>query len=309
MVGLMTTKPRVLAVDDTPANLIALDAVLEREFDLMFARSGQEALDRLRVDPDVAVILMDVQMPIMDGFETAERIKAMPACRDIPIVFITAVYREDPYVKRGFEVGGVDYFTKPFDPELLRLKLSMYATFRKQAAELQAREDRIRATEELLKAGRKLTSILESIPVGILVADLDGRICQTNDEVSRICKADDAFQHDAYGEVLAWWSASGAQLRDPDGALVRALRTGASTHDEKTPIICCDGSEKLLFISASPLRGLGGAIVGAVLVMKDLTVPIQVEEEFERRIARLLSVGVEMEQSAPVPLSSPRVAK
>src|SRR5262245_11325384 len=120
-------KPTILAVDDTPTNLVALEAVLDKDFALVFARSGPEAMALLQ-EQSVDVILMDVQMPNMDGFEAAEQIKKLPGCEDIPIVFITAVYNEDPHVKRGYAAGGVDYFTKPFDPDLLRLKVGIYAS-------------------------------------------------------------------------------------------------------------------------------------------------------------------------------------
>src|SRR5262249_38080104 len=113
-------KPSVLAVDDIPGNLVALEAVLEGDFDLVPAGSGAREIEILEQRSDIDVILMDIQMPVMDGYETARRIKQMPQCNDIPIIFITAVYYEDPYIKRGYEVGGVDYFTKPFDPDLLR---------------------------------------------------------------------------------------------------------------------------------------------------------------------------------------------
>ena len=182
-------KPTILAVDDTPGNLLALDAVLERDFVLVSARSGEEAIALLHKRRDIDVILMDVQMPGMDGFEAAALIKKMPGCEEIPIVFITAVYSEDPHVKRGYAAGGVDYFTKPFDPDLLRLKIGIYASFRQRAAVLRERERQIKETEDLLRAGRKLSLLLESLPVGVLISDVDGRICQANDEVARICKS------------------------------------------------------------------------------------------------------------------------
>src|SRR4051812_9239913 len=94
-------KPTILAIDDVPANLIALEAVLERDFDLVTAASGARGIEILKQRSDIAVILMDVQMPIMDGYEAAAHIKKLPGCAEIPIVFITAVYHEDPYVKRG----------------------------------------------------------------------------------------------------------------------------------------------------------------------------------------------------------------
>ena len=127
----MTAKRRILAVDDAPANLVALDAVLGRQYELIAAHSGQEALGILAKDPNIDVILLDIQMPVMDGYEVASRIKKIPECADIPLIFITAIYTEDPHVKKGYELGAVDYFTKPFDPDLLRLKVDVYATFRR----------------------------------------------------------------------------------------------------------------------------------------------------------------------------------
>src|SRR5688572_5567709 len=102
-------RANVLAVDDQPANLIALDAVLSDEFDVIRASSGEEALSILRMRDDIDVILMDAQMPVMDGFETAAKVKEIPHCRDTPIVFVTAVYQEDPFVKQGYKAGAVDY--------------------------------------------------------------------------------------------------------------------------------------------------------------------------------------------------------
>lgn len=290
-------KPLILAVDDAPGNLVALEAVLEREFDLVFADSGEKAIAILQQRSDVAVILMDVQMPIMDGFEAAERIKRIPDCQDIPIVFITAVYHEDPYLKRGYQVGGVDYFTKPFDPELLRLKMTIYSSFRQRAVALRERETQLRETEELLKAGRKLSAVLESLPVGILIADIDGRICQGNEEVSRICKATAIVERGSYGEMLGWWTTDGQTIKDPHGPLARAIRAGESTHNEKVPIRCFDGTSKSIYASASPLFGISGQIVGAVVVIKDMTESKQIEQDFEARIARMVSLGVELEQS------------
>jgi response regulator RpfG family c-di-GMP phosphodiesterase len=182
-------KPTVLAVDDYQANLVALEAVLQHDFELLFAQSGAEAISILTVRTDVDVILMDLQMPDMDGFEAAEQIKSMRGCEDIPIVFITAVFRDDPFIKRGYEVGGVDYFTKPLDPNLLRLKMSIYASFRQQEAFLKEKARQRRQTEQLISAGKKLLALLESLPAGVLIADPQGRIGQVNAEISRICAA------------------------------------------------------------------------------------------------------------------------
>src|SRR5438552_559652 len=112
-------KSTLLLVDDKPANLLALEAVLKEDgYTIILANSGKEALDLLK-EKEVDLILLDIQMPGMDGYETARRIKQMPACQNIPIIFITAIFTENPYVKKGYEVGAIDYFAKPFDPDLL----------------------------------------------------------------------------------------------------------------------------------------------------------------------------------------------
>src|SRR5690349_11762158 len=140
-------KPTVLVVDDKPANLLVF-----------------EALSLLRQNPHVDVILLDVQMPGMDGYQTAAAIKATDDIKDIPIVFVTAVFKDDPDVKRGYQAGGIDYFGKPFDPEILKLKLRIYSTFRNRETFLRQREKHLRESEELLRVGRKLSSVLESLP-------------------------------------------------------------------------------------------------------------------------------------------------
>jgi len=292
---------RLLAVDDAPANLVALGAVLGRKYDLVEANSGARALEILERDSDFDVILLDVQMPGMDGYETAQRIKKLPSCEDIPLLFITAVYQEDPHIKRGYEVGAMDYFTKPFDPDILRMKVDVYASFRHRSAVLKARERQVRESEEVLRAGRKLATVLEGLPVGVMVADASGRICQMNEGALRMLKSLSALESDAYGELLAWWERNEARVKRGASPLARALETGQPSHSEPVALECVDGTTKSALVSASPLRGLDGNIVGAVLVMQDVTEPKKFEAAFEERIARLVSVGVELEHVTSKP--------
>lgn len=290
-------RANVLAVDDQPANLLALEAVLEGQYNVIRAYSGPEAISILEARDDVDVILLDVQMPNMDGFETAVRIKEMEICQDIPIIFITAVYYEDPHIKKGYAAGGIDYFGKPFDPDILRMKLSIYGSFRQRARELKQRERQVRESEELLKVGRKLSSILEKLPVAVLIADAEGRICQTNEEASRILKSLDYVERDAYGEILGWWEAGGKMIKDKRGPLARALRDGESTHSEAMPIQCVDGSTRTIVASTSPLRAFDGRIAGAVILLQDLTETKRIEETLEDRVVKLVGLGVDLEQS------------
>ena len=118
--------PALLLVDDVPENLLAVEAALEPlGHRCIRASSGEEALKHLLVD-DVAVIVLDVQMPGMDGFETALAIKQRERSKDIPIVFLTAINREDDHRLRGYETGAVDYLFKPVEPELLRAKVGVF---------------------------------------------------------------------------------------------------------------------------------------------------------------------------------------
>src|SRR5689334_14650001 len=97
---------KILAVDDKPANLLALEAVLDDQLYLLLtAISGPSGLELLKNNPDVALILLDVQMPTMDGYEVARRIKKMPGFEEIPVIFITAISTDDPSVRLGYEVG------------------------------------------------------------------------------------------------------------------------------------------------------------------------------------------------------------
>ncbi len=293
-------RPKLLLVDDRPANLLALEAVLgDSEYDLIKAHSGVEALTLLDQNPDVALILLDVQMPGMDGFEVTKRIKDNPAHREIPIIFITAIHREDPFVLRGYQAGAMDYFSKPFDPEVLKMKVAVYASFRLRAQLLQAREKQISESEELLRTGRKLSAALESLPVGVIMADVGARVCQTNDEVLKILHPVEEAASDCYGEFLAWWERDGHLLKKSDGPLMRALTEGRASRNEIVNLHCMDGSTKTILVSASPLRGLDRHVRGAVLVLQDMTVRREIAADIERRIVHFVSLGVELEEATP----------
>ena len=122
----MTARPRVLAVDDRKENLLALQAILEGlAVEVVSVTSGEDALKRLLTD-DYAVILLDANMPGMDGFETAGHVKQRERTRHIPILFLTAVDYDPHLAFRGYQAGAVDYITKPFDPWVLRSKVGVF---------------------------------------------------------------------------------------------------------------------------------------------------------------------------------------
>ncbi len=137
----------ILLVDDTPANLLALEVVLqELGQNLVRALSGKEAL-RYLMDHNVAIILMDVQMPGMDGFETAELIRQRPRTRYTPIIFLTAYERSDTQVFKGYKAGAVDFLTKPFVPEVLRSKVAVFVDLFRKTEQIRRQSELLREIE------------------------------------------------------------------------------------------------------------------------------------------------------------------
>src|SRR5262245_17325542 len=162
-------KVKILAVDDDRDNLLALQAILDPlQQELMIAQSGAAAL-RLCLDHDFAAILLDVRMPEMDGFETAELIRSRKRSRHTPILFLTA-YRSDEQLFRGYDLGAVDFLFKPIVPEVLQSKVSVFVELSRSAQLLQ------RKAEELTRTERTFRAVLEAAPDAMLITDADGII-------------------------------------------------------------------------------------------------------------------------------------
>ena len=160
----MVERAKILLVDDRPENLVALEAVLGAlDQTLVRATSGEEALKALLTE-DFAVILLDVQMPGLDGFETAAHIKRRERTKDIPIIFLTAVSNGPHHTFRGYAAGAVDYLAKPFDPWILRAKVSVFVELHRKNLLLKEQSqlltDRIAARDEAGRDGAWLVAEL-----------------------------------------------------------------------------------------------------------------------------------------------------
>jgi signal transduction histidine kinase len=157
---------RVLVVDDSPANLLAMEGILAPlEQEVVSVRSGDDALLHL-LRGEFSVILMDVQMPGLDGLETARLIRARERTRYIPIIFITALSREAAHVTRGYQHGGVDYLLKPVDPEILRTKVRVFVELHQQREQVKAQAAELaaqRAARDELLRSRELEEQLLGI--------------------------------------------------------------------------------------------------------------------------------------------------
>src|SRR2546423_7213540 len=139
---------KILLVDDRAEKLLALEAILEPLGQrLVRAHSGPEAL-RCVLESDFATILLDVQMPGMNGFEVAEIIKSRERSRTIPIIFLSAISKEDAYVFKGYSMGAVDYVFKPFNPDVLRSKVAVFVDLFTKQRELQRQAEVLRGAQE-----------------------------------------------------------------------------------------------------------------------------------------------------------------
>ena len=129
-------KPTILIVDDTPANLALLSDVLKADHRVKVAVDGEKALRIAQSDPPPDLILLDIMMPGMDGYEVCRRLKAAAATRDIPVIFVTAMGEEEDET-RGLEIGGVDYVTKPISPAIVRARIKTHLAVSRHAHDMQ----------------------------------------------------------------------------------------------------------------------------------------------------------------------------
>lgn len=180
----MVQKAKILLVDDRPENLLALEAILSAlDQTLVRASSGEEALKALLTD-DFAVILLDVQMPGMDGFETAAHIKRRERTRDIPIIFLTAINHGPHHTFRGYAAGAVDYISKPFDPWVLRAKVSVFVDLYMKNVQLREQASLLRLQ---LEGGRSNGAEEDKESAGLL-AELSARLAAVEEQAEALSK-------------------------------------------------------------------------------------------------------------------------
>jgi PAS domain S-box-containing protein len=180
-------RARVLVVDDDERNLLAIRTVIEDIAEVVTARSGEDALRHL-LRGEFAMILLDVYMPGMDGYEAAQIIRAREHTKRIPIVFLSAVNKEAEHLMRGYSMGAVDYVFKPVDPIVLRSKVSVFVdlfTMRREIqrnaaheqqlldANLRANTERLKAEQELRLAEQRQAAIIQSLPIVLYLEGLD----------------------------------------------------------------------------------------------------------------------------------------
>ncbi len=175
---------KLLIVDDLPNNLFALRVLIEKFMDveIVEASSGHEALNIARQQPNIDLIILDIQMPDMDGFQTASMLKIRAKTRNIPIIFLTAAFKTEEFQQKGYEVGAVDYLLKPIDDNQLINKISTYFRLIDKERTLNQRLEKEVATrtKELRQAQKYLQNIIDTMGEALLVLTPQGIIKSVN---------------------------------------------------------------------------------------------------------------------------------
>lgn len=183
----MDNSLKILIVDDNVVNLMLLDRLLRNEGAEIFkAVNGEESVE-LCEEHDFALILLDVQMPGMDGYDTAKAIRRIHSCKLIPIIFLTAIYKDPAYARMGYDVGAVDFLTQPIDPPILRSKVGVFLQLKRQN-DLLEREiaQRIKTEKALRIAEEKYRNIFVRAVEGIFRSKIDGKFIEVNPALAKI---------------------------------------------------------------------------------------------------------------------------
>ena len=277
-------RPRVLLVDDDEANLLAVESILEDLGEVVPAHSGEEALRHL-LKGEFAVILLDVFMPGMDGYETAQIIRGRDQTKGIPIVFLSAVNKEAEHLLRGYAMGAVDYVFKPVDPVVLRSKVAVFVDLfaktkeieRKARQELalldanlQANSERLRAEQELRRAEQRQAAIIQSLPM-VLYLEPYNAAPRRPDYISGDLEAITGFTHSAVlAEPAIWQDRLHPDDRNRVIAAMEARRkSGRSSIEYRWQ--CADGAYKHFLDQAVLLRDCDGRPIEFAGTLTDVT--------------------------------------
>ena len=266
---------KLLAVDDNEHNLFTLRALVQLHMDveILEARGGAEALEIAQAQPDIDLIILDVQMPEVDGFETAQMLKLRKKTRDIPIIFLTAAFKTEEFQRKGYDVGAVDYLLKPIDDNQFLNKISTYFRLIEKERQLnQMLEEKVaQRTAELDQAKRYLENILSHMGEALLLLSPEGMIREVNPATSEMLgypraeligmSIGDVFEEEGVEQAGAfmgtWLEAlirTGA-LRDIDAALISKKGERIPILFSRTALLNADGEIADIICIAKNMRG------------------------------------------------------
>ena len=212
-------RARILLVDDDRRNLLALSEVLEDLAEVVCAVSGEEAL-RFLLKERFAIVILDVLMPGLDGYDTARLLRGREQSRDTPVIFLSAINKEEQHLLRGYDIGAVDYVFKPFDPIILRSKVTVFVSLHEKSREIErkaeteqkllkdtlaAQEERMEALRALKESEDRQSLILQSLPLAVYVRD-GASLRSTPHFIAGNAEAITGYDADAFEDETFWAS-------------------------------------------------------------------------------------------------------
>ena len=265
---------KLLIVDDNANNLFSLRSLIEAHMDVkvLEAGSGQQALDIALASPDIDLIILDIQMPEMDGFQTASMLKIRKKTQDIPIIFLTAAFKADEFLQKGYELGAADYLLKPIDDNLLLNKISTYFRLIEKERELNRKLEELVAerTRELRQTNRYLQGIIENMGEALLILSPDGIIKSANPAACRMLEyAEEDLRGMNIGDVFEESEQEQAAAFMGTG-LEALIRTGSLSSIEAR-FIARDQTRVPILFSRTAMSDEQGNITDILCIAKDMT--------------------------------------
>jgi PAS domain S-box-containing protein len=272
---------KLLIVDDHEHNLFTLRTLIQQYMDveILEAISGQAALDIALKEPGIDLIILDVQMPEMDGFQTASMLKIRKKTRDIPIIFLTAAFKTEEFQKKGYEVGAVDYLLKPIDDNQLINKISTYFRLIEKERDMnRVLEEKVASrTAELAQAKQHLENIINYMGEALLVLNPAGEIVSVNPAACQMLDYDqqdligmsigDVFEEDDQEQAGAFF-----------GTWLEALIRAGALSKIEARFIAKDGRRVPILFSRTGVKGEDGEISDIICIAKDMTGYARLEE-------------------------------
>lgn len=261
----------VLCVDDNQNNLFTLQTLLETlpNVQVLKALSADEALGIL-LKNHVDLILSDVQMPEVNGFEFAKILKSNKKTRDIPIVFVTAIFKDEEFIEQGFEIGAVDYITKPIDDNQLLNKIRLYLKLFEEKEKVALNE-------------RRLYDITQSIGDGVYTFDTDGKLTFINQEALKLLgfNAKELLGKRVH-DYIHYKDRNGKQISADECEIRKSMHKGEKTVIKNGVLVKKDGSLLEVAITSTPLF-IDGEVVGTVVTFHDRTNEIKIQRLEEQK--------------------------
>ncbi|HEC05913.1 MAG TPA: response regulator [Thiolapillus brandeum] len=272
---------KLLAVDDNQHNLFTLRSLVSKHMDveILEAESGRQALELARANPDIDLIILDVQMPEMDGFETARMLKLYKKTSEIPVIFLTAAFKTEEFQQKGYDVGAADYLLKPIDDNQLLNKISTYFRLIEKERELnRILEQKVaERTAELHQANQHLENILRYMGEALLILTPEGAIKQVNPAACAMLGYDeqellgmsigDVFEEEGQEQANAFM-----------GMWLEALIRAGALRDIEAAFIAKNGKRVPILFSRTAIVDQQGDIDEIICIAKNMSGYCRVDE-------------------------------